>query len=47
MSKWAADRTIDFITGAPRDDDRPFFCLMSLFDPHDPYQDHPQSMRCG
>ncbi|WP_163272154.1 sulfatase family protein [Chelativorans alearense] len=44
MSKWAADRTIDFITGA-EDDDRPFFCLMSLFDPHDPYQDHPLSMR--
>jgi arylsulfatase len=44
MSKWAADRTIDFIAGA-EDDKRPFFCLMSLFDPHDPYQDHPLSMR--
>lgn len=44
MSKWAADRTIDFI-GSARDDDRPFFCLMSLFDPHDPYRDYPLSMR--
>jgi arylsulfatase len=43
MSKWAADRTIDFIADAK--DARPFFCLMSLFDPHDPYQDHPLSMR--
>lgn len=44
MSKWAADRTIELIASA-EDDDRPFFCLMSLFDPHDPYQDHPLSMR--
>ena len=43
MSRWAADRTIDFITATA--DDRPFFCLMSLFDPHDPYEDHPLSMR--
>ncbi|GLQ53120.1 sulfatase family protein [Devosia nitrariae] len=42
MSKWAADRTIDFL-GAAKADGRPFFCLMSLFDPHDPYQDHPTS----
>jgi len=44
MSKWAADRTIDFIRTA-KDDSRPFFCLMSLFDPHDPYQDYPASTR--
>jgi arylsulfatase A-like enzyme len=43
MSKWAADRTIDFIENA--DSERPFFCLMSLFDPHDPYEDHPLSSR--
>lgn len=44
MSRWAADRTIDFIESA-RADDRPFFCLMSLFDPHDPYEDHPLAAR--
>lgn len=43
MSKWAADRTIDFLTD--RSDPRPFFCLMSLFDPHDPYEDHPLEAR--
>jgi arylsulfatase len=40
MSKWAADRSIDFLDAA-KAEGRPFFCLMSLFDPHDPYQDHP------
>ena len=40
MSKWAADRTIDFIHTA-KNDVQPFFCLMSLFDPHDPYEDYP------
>jgi len=44
FSTWAAERTIDFIKGQ-KDADRPFFCLMSLFDPHDPYQDHPRSAR--
>jgi arylsulfatase A-like enzyme len=44
MSKWAADRAIGFIESAGRED-RPFFCLMSLFDPHDPYEDHPPSSR--
>lgn len=44
MSKWAADRTIDFIESA-KADERPFFCLMSLFDPHDPYRDYPLPAR--
>lgn len=44
MSKWAADRTIAFIEDA-KSDGRPFFCLMSLFDPHDPYEDHPLAAR--
>jgi arylsulfatase len=43
MTRWAADRTIDFVEQSS--DDRPFFCLMSIFDPHDPYQDHPLSAR--
>ena len=42
MSTWAADRTIELMAA---DDGRPFFCLMSLFDPHDPYDDHPPSSR--
>lgn len=41
MSKWAADRTIDFLRSSEADR-RPFFCLMSLFDPHDPYEDYPE-----
>ncbi|MBA2666552.1 MAG: sulfatase-like hydrolase/transferase [Trueperaceae bacterium] len=39
FSHWAAERTIDFLRS--RDPDRPFFCLMSLFDPHNPYRDYP------
>ncbi len=39
FSTWAAETTIERIRG--RDSDRPFFILMSLFDPHDPYYDHP------
>lgn len=42
MSTWAAERTIELLA---EDDGRPFFCLMSLFDPHDPYDDHPVSAR--
>jgi arylsulfatase len=38
---WAAERTIAFIEN--RDRDRPFFCFMSIADPHDPYTDHPKS----
>ncbi|WP_162894855.1 sulfatase family protein [Rhizobium terrae] len=44
MSKWAADRTIDFIR-AMKAEKQPFFCLMSLFDPHDPYEDYPLTLR--
>ena len=39
FSTWAAETTIERIRG--RDSKRPFFALMSLFDPHDPYYDHP------
>ena len=41
FTRWAAERTIDFIR--TRDRSRPFFCFMSIADPHDPYSDHPQS----
>ena len=39
MSHWAAEATISFIQQTPTD--RPFFALLSLFDPHNPYHDHP------
>ena len=39
FSTWAAETTIEHITS--RDTSRPFFIMMSLFDPHDPYYDHP------
>ena len=45
MTHWAAERSIDFIrrsVAERRDgDDRPFFCCMSVFDPHNPYEDYP------
>jgi len=40
FSTWAAEATVDLIES--RDVSRPFFVFMSLFDPHDPYYDHPQ-----
>jgi arylsulfatase len=39
FTHWAAERTIDYIKQA--DPARPFFCMMSVFDPHNPYDDHP------
>lgn len=42
FTKWAADRTIDFIKN--RAPDTPFFCCMSVVDPHDPYTDYPPGM---
>lgn len=39
FTRWAVDRTVSFIDS--RDDQKPFFCCLSLFDPHDPYYDHP------
>jgi arylsulfatase A-like enzyme len=43
MTHWAAERTIDYIRKAKRD--RPFFCLTSVFDPHNPYDGYPHEMR--
>jgi len=43
FSRWASETTIDLIEN--RDSKRPFFILMSLFDPHDPYFDHPVESR--
>ena len=39
FTTWAAETTIKLIED--RDLARQFFVLMSLFDPHDPYYDHP------
>lgn len=39
MSRWAADSAIDFMRQA--DGQQPFFCMVSLFDPHNPYDDTP------
>ena len=43
MTHWAASRTVEYIQSS--DTDRPFFCKMSVFDPHDPYQDYPRAFR--
>jgi len=40
MSHWAADQTIEFINS--HDETKPFFAMMSIFDPHDPYADYPK-----
>lgn len=43
LTRWVADRTIDFLR--QQDGSQPFFCKASIFDPHNPYQDHPLEMR--
>ena len=43
MTHWAAERSIDFISQR-RDAGRPFFCMMSIFDPHNPYENWPLDM---
>ena len=42
MTHWAAERTIDYVKNW--DGERPFFCMMSVFDPHNPYEDYPLEM---
>ena len=55
FTHWAAERTIDFIRRAVGADKgflaggtaarpTPFFCCMSVFDPHNPYEDYPTEM---
>jgi len=39
FTHWAAERTIDYLRTA--DPTRPFFCMMSVFDPHNPYDQYP------
>ena len=43
MTTWAGERTVDFLRQRGPDD-KPFFCCMSVFDPHSPYTNHPKEM---
>ena len=42
-SQYMVDRAIHFLKN--RDKHRPFFCMMSIIDPHDPYENYPLEMR--
>ena len=42
VARWTANRTIDYLE--TRNKDVPFFCLMSFYDPYDPYLDYPIEM---
>jgi arylsulfatase len=44
MTYWAAERTIDFLRQRASADDGPFFCMMSIFEPHNPYEHYPKEM---
>jgi arylsulfatase len=45
LSHWAAERTIDFLKGQVALAERaPFFCMMSIFEPHNPYEHYPEAM---
>jgi arylsulfatase A-like enzyme len=45
MTYWAAERTIEFLRNHVRgSDERPFFCMMSIFEPHNPYEHYPREM---
>ena len=43
MNTWAAERAAAFFNEAEEGEDRgePFFLMVSVFDPHNPYDDHP------
>ena len=42
MTHWSAERTIELVRNSRPD--RPFFALMSVFDPHNPYRGYPPEM---
>ena len=44
FTTWAANRTIDYIYDR-EGTHRPFFCCMSVFDPHSPYTNYPEAYR--
>jgi arylsulfatase A-like enzyme len=39
FTHWTVERAIDYLHN--RRDGRPFFCMVSIFDPHNPYEDYP------
>ncbi|HRU04214.1 MAG TPA: sulfatase-like hydrolase/transferase [Candidatus Brocadiia bacterium] len=43
FTTWVAERTIAFLEQM-REPGKPFFCCMGIFDPHDPYGNHPKEM---
>lgn len=43
FTHWAAERTAAYIR-AQADRNEPFFCMMSIFDPHNPYDGYPEAM---
>jgi arylsulfatase len=43
MTNWAVERTISFLEHE-RDPERPFFCMTSVFEPHNPYEHYPEEM---
>ena len=43
MTTWSAERTIDYLKQRSPGG-KPFFCCMSVFDPHSPYTNHPREM---
>lgn len=43
MTHWAAERTMNYLE-RDRDPARPFFCMMSVFEPHNPYEHYPREM---
>ncbi|MBD2847177.1 sulfatase-like hydrolase/transferase [Paenibacillus sp. IB182496] len=45
FTRWAAQRATEFLRD--QDGQSPFFCKLSLFDPHDPYWDYPEEMAAG
>lgn len=44
FTHWACERGRDFIRRRASDPD-PFFCCISVFDPHNPYEDYPEEYR--
>jgi len=42
FTRWAMESASEFMVASKRSE--PFFCCISLFDPHDPYDDHPEEM---
>lgn len=46
MTYWAAERTIEYLKqrAAEGENGQPFFCMMSIFEPHNPYEHYPSEM---